>query len=101
MEPVVLNSCSISLSSAVLVPSTSIVIVGTYGEGVVKAIMQSDGNLVLYDAEQKPKFSTGTYGNPGSLLVFGQSCNFMVVSPDNKILWQSRDSCGKPVFGVT
>ena len=57
--------------------------------------MQTDGNFVLYDTEEDPKFSTGTHGNPGSVLVFGQSCNFMVVSPDNDILWQSRDSCGE------
>ena len=57
--------------------------------------MQTDGNFVLYDTEEGPKFSTGTHGNPGSVLVFGQSCNFMVVSPDNEILWQSRDSCGE------
>ena len=57
--------------------------------------MQSDGNLVLYDEGEYPKFSTGTHGNPGSVLVFGQSCNFMVVSSNDNILWQSRDRCGK------
>ena len=82
----------------VLIVNCTIVISDTAGLGVVKAIMQSDGNLVLYDEEEKPMFSTGTHGNPGSQLVFGQSCNFMVVSPDNRILWQSRDNCGKDDF---
>ena len=69
-------------------------ILDTSGQGVVKAIMQSDGNLVLYNSYDNPKFSTSTHGNPGSVLAFGQSCNFMIVS-SGRILWQSRDKCGK------
>ena len=56
--------------------------------------MQGDGNFVLYNAKNEPRWASDTERNPGSSLVFGDSCNILIVSPEGKKLWDSQNTCG-------
>jgi hypothetical protein len=51
--------------------------------------MQSDGNLVVYDKDNVPRFNTGTHGNPGSQLLIDTTGTLFVVAPDGRQLWTS------------
>ena len=58
---------------------------GTAGLAVAEALMQSDGNLVIYGANHpdgsiNPLWATGTYGNPGAMLAV-QDDGELVISP--------------------
>jgi ABC-type transport system substrate-binding protein len=54
-------------------------------------LMQTDGNLVLYRADGRPKWHAGTYGNPGAFAVFQNDGNFVVYSASrDRALWNSR-----------
>lgn len=52
------------------------------------AIMQKDGNLVVYTKAGRPLWSTGTHGNPGAHLVV-QDNGDMVVWHEGRPLWAS------------
>jgi GH25 family lysozyme M1 (1,4-beta-N-acetylmuramidase) len=54
--------------------------------GSIQAIMQTDGNFVVYIGG-KAKFSTRTYGNPGAYLTFQGDGNLIVYSKAGKALW--------------
>ncbi len=53
------------------------------------AIMQSDGNFVVYDALNKPLWSTMTAGNLGAKAVMQTDGNFVIYNSSNKSLWSS------------
>jgi hypothetical protein len=55
--------------------------------GVVS--MQGDGNLVVYDHDFVPRFSTGTQGNPGAQLYLDTTGKLFIVAPDGKQLWSA------------
>ncbi len=61
---------------------------GTYGRSAGRAIMQDDGNFVVYDAEGRDAWSSATCGNPGAYLVV-QSDGNMVVYSAVWALWAS------------
>jgi hypothetical protein len=50
------------------------------------AIMQGDGNFVVYDSEGVPVFNTGTFV-PGSFLAVQNDGNLVVYAPDWTPLW--------------
>lgn len=50
--------------------------------------LQSDGNLVLY-GPGAALWSTGTYGNPGSVLAMQFDGNLVLYAPDGRALWTS------------
>jgi hypothetical protein len=63
--------------------------VGTVGSGGIRLVMQTDGNLVLYDGHMYPRWSTGTQGNPGAFAVLQDDANLVVylgLTP----LWSSK-----------
>ena len=65
--------------------------VGDYlksSNGDYTAIMQSDGNFVVYSASSKALWNSGTYGNPGnSTAVMQNDGNFVIYGPSGSALW--------------
>jgi hypothetical protein len=51
------------------------------------AVMQNDGNFVLYNNTGVPAFATATDGHPGSYIVIQDDRNLVVYDPNNKPLW--------------
>jgi hypothetical protein len=62
---------------------------GTVGRAVTQAIMQADGNFVLY-GPAGPIWSTGTHGHPGSYLVVQNDGNVVIYGPGGP-LWSAAD----------
>ena len=63
---------------------------GTFGSTGYAAIMQPDGNLVVYDMFDQPLASTGTFGRPGAYLAVQDDGNLVVYSQDAVALWASN-----------
>ncbi|MCW2528475.1 MAG: putative S-layer domain protein, partial [Pseudonocardiales bacterium] len=51
---------------------------------------QSDGNMVLYNSANSPRFSTGTYNNPDSSLLMQIDGNLVVYDSGGRPLWASK-----------
>lgn len=52
--------------------------------------MQLDGNLVIYDAHDKPLWATNTDGNPGAFLRLQPDGTIVILSSNGKLLWASN-----------
>lgn len=63
---------------------------GTNGSSRGSAIMQTDGNFVVYDQSGNAVFAAGTAGNPGSRLVLQNDGNFVIYAPDGTALWATN-----------
>ena len=60
------------------------------GRRAAEAIMQADGNFVIYDIEDGspiPVWSTNTAGNPGAYLNVQDDGNVVIYSASNAVLW--------------
>jgi len=53
------------------------------------AVMQHDGNFVIYDAGGSPMWSTRSGGNPGARLEIQRDCNVVVRAPGGDPIWAS------------
>jgi hypothetical protein len=62
-----------------------------YGD-IATAIMQEDGNFVLYDSNNNPVWASNTGDNPGAILRMRDDGNLVVVHPNIGILWESGTS---------
>jgi hypothetical protein len=51
------------------------------------AIMQTDGNLVVYDANGAPVWNSGTFGHPGAYLQVQNDGNMVVYDTNGSPLW--------------
>ena len=60
---------------------------GTAGGGAGQAILQSDGNFVVYDAQGNPGWFTGTGGNPNARLVLQDDGNIVIYNSSNQPVW--------------
>ena len=60
---------------------------GTAGASAGQAVMQSDGNFVIYDAQGVPVWFTGTGGNANAQLVLQSDGNVVVYSSDGRAVW--------------
>ena len=60
---------------------------GTAGGGAGQAILQSDGNFVVYDAQGNPGFFTGTGGNPNARLVLQDDGNIVIYTSSDQPVW--------------
>jgi hypothetical protein len=49
--------------------------------------MQTDGNLVVYTAENKPVWNAVTQGHPGAYFAVQGDSNIVVYSDAGKALW--------------
>ncbi|MFV0461046.1 MAG: NucA/NucB deoxyribonuclease domain-containing protein [Actinomycetales bacterium] len=54
-----------------------------------RLVMQTDGNLVLYSATNQPLWNAGTYAHPGAWASFQDDGNFVVYSTTGSPLWWS------------
>jgi hypothetical protein len=63
---------------------------GTNGSSRGSAIMQTDGNFVVYDQSGNAAFAAGTDGNPGSRLVVQNDGNVVIYAPDGTALWATN-----------
>lgn len=62
---------------------------GTGNTQAKQLVMQSDGNLVLYNASNQPLWFTGTGGHPGAQLSLQLDGNLVLYSSSGTALWQS------------
>jgi hypothetical protein len=67
----------------------------SYGPASIRAgsyaIMQSDGNFVVYTPQGTPIFATGTSGNPGAYLSLQNDGNLVIYNPSGQqALWASN-----------
>jgi hypothetical protein len=62
----------------------------TCGKPVTHAIMQGDGNFVLYDNTGKAYWATGTWTAPGSYVILQDDGNFVLYGPNGGALWASN-----------
>ena len=60
---------------------------GAAGGG--SAVMQLDGDFVVYDSAGAARWSIGTAGNPGAYLVIHRDCNVVVRDASGTALWAS------------
>ena len=63
------------------------------GVGPFRLVMQGDSNLVLYDGQNKPIWSSGTEGKgtPGySKLIIQNDKNIVIYDRNNKPIWASN-----------
>lgn len=65
---------------------------GTWGTSGNRAIMQDDGNFVLYDSSNNALWSSGTWDNPGAYLAVQNDGN-VVVYDNSTPLWASNTCC--------
>ncbi len=67
----------------------------------IRAVMQGDGNFVLYHQGWNALWSSGTYGNPGSYIVMQNDGNLVIYNPGGRALWatgtQEDFSIGRPL----
>jgi hypothetical protein len=62
---------------------------GTHNHPGAKVIMQTDGNLVVYDANgTTPLWSSKTYGSAADRLVLYDNGDLVLLDPDNTIIWR-------------
>jgi hypothetical protein len=69
--------------------STALWSAKTYGKGGTKALMQGDGNFVIYTASGTAVWSTGTGGNSGAALSVQDDGNVVIYSAAGKALWNT------------
>lgn len=72
-------------------------VAGTGGTSANMALMQPDGNFVIYDVQVVPQWSSGTGGNPGAFLRVQGDCNILIYSSDgSSALWSTGPPGGPP-----
>jgi hypothetical protein len=52
-------------------------------------VMNDDGNFVIYDADGRTCFESGTHGHPGSYLRCQDDGNLVIYTPDSNAIWSS------------
>jgi hypothetical protein len=62
---------------------------GTYGSDGYVAVMQGDGNFVLYGKNSDPLWASGTWGHAGSTLAVQTDGNLVVYEPGGHPGWAS------------
>jgi len=70
--------------------STPIWATMTNGSSPGRAVMQDDGNLVVYDGNGTPLWNTGTWGHSGAHLQVTSSGVLQVLDPGGGLLWSSQ-----------
>jgi hypothetical protein len=55
-----------------------------------RAVMQTDGNLVVYSADGQVRWASGTAGHPGSHLSLQDDANIVIYDSARRALWASR-----------
>jgi hypothetical protein len=66
---------------------------GTNGRAGYMAIMQGDGNFVLYDRHARALWASGTNGHGGADLAIQDDGNLVVYAPGGHAVWASDTCC--------
>ncbi|WP_405489425.1 FG-GAP-like repeat-containing protein [Streptomyces sp. NBC_00096] len=83
------------VTGARILPGTTLASGQQYTSGSSKLLMQTDGNLVLLNKDNKPIWATNTANNPGAVARMQSNGSFAVVSADgSKSLWSSQTKDG-------
>jgi len=61
----------------------------TAGTGANYAIMQPDGNFVLYTSENRPVWASDTYASGGLVIILQNDANLVVYRADDAAVWAS------------
>lgn len=61
----------------------------TAGNTGARVAMQTDGNMVLYDAAGRARWSSGTWGHPGSTAMLRSGGTLTIEQSDGRTLWSS------------
>ncbi len=62
----------------------------TAGNQVAFAIMQSDGNFVVYAPDGTPLWNADTDGNPGTFLQIQDDGNLVLYAPGDRAIWDTH-----------
>jgi hypothetical protein len=62
----------------------------TDGKNGKHLILQEDGNLVIYDEQNKPVWTPNTYGKGVVKAVMQDDGNFVLYTKENKPIWCSK-----------
>ena len=62
----------------------------TNGQAVSRCSMQTDGNLVIYNTENRPIWASGTSGHKGSHLEVQDDGNAVIYTLDQTVIWSAR-----------
>lgn len=62
---------------------------GTAATPAKAAIMQADGNFVLYDSTEAPLWHSQTHGSAGAMLVLQDDGNLVIYGADSSVLWST------------
>src|SRR5690606_15555416 len=62
---------------------------GTYGTTAGMAIMQGDGNVVVYDSAQRARWASGTSGHSNAYLVVQNDGNVVIYTSGGAALWDT------------
>jgi len=62
----------------------------TWGTPATHAIMQTDGNFVIYDDAGKPYWSTNSWGQPGNWLVLQSDGNLVLYNTAGRAVWATN-----------
>lgn len=65
----------------------------TAGTSPGVALMQTDGNLVIYDGDSTPIWDTNTHQNPGAYLAVQNDGNVVIYSASGTALWSTHTCC--------
>lgn len=65
----------------------------TVGRKTASAIMQRDGNFVLYDADQKPLWATSTRDDSGAYIAVQNDGNLVLCTASGRPIWASHTCC--------
>lgn len=66
---------------------------GTQGTSPGQAIMQTDGNFVIYNSAGVPLWSSGTQSNPGASLAIQDDGNLVIYTTGRGGIWSSNTCC--------
>ena len=67
--------------------------------GAYAGMQGTDGNLVVYNAQNQPLWSSGTAGHPDSRLAVQNDGNAVIYSPGGIALWATNTAGGPPPAG--
>jgi hypothetical protein len=68
--------------------------------GRYSLVQQSDGNLVLVDADHRPQWDAQTYEHPGAYTTFDSTGDLIVKAPDGRSLWHSASAGRGAILAV-
>ncbi len=79
----------VAAAASVLSPGPRLVAGSRLANGTTQLRMQTDGNLVLYASNTRPRWSSGTRGNSGAYAALKANGQLVVRARTGRILWAS------------